>query len=198
MAPAGRVEPAGRAATPLFRNTMPRRMAAAAQKTLWPHSHLVADYFRIPTVGYASALPGPPARLARLKRGCPGGRGRDPASGHRARCWLPAIACGTMLAVPAKVYAQDLPRVVSDELGTDQMVLLLADADTKSSLSAAWRVTRGRPRWHKRRRLSSKRGCAEREFYLSDPDLVLAGGTLTRRRWRCLRHLGLQVAQNAL
>ncbi|WP_237272008.1 ABC transporter substrate-binding protein [Sulfitobacter sp. M220] len=118
--------------------------------------------------------------------------------GQRAlRVLAAAIACGAMPAVPAKVYAQDLPRVVSMNLCTDQMVLLLADPEQIVSLSRLARDPRSSSLAQEAEAYPQNAGGAE-EIYLSDPDLVLAGRYSDKATLAMLRHLGLQVAQMPL
>jgi len=102
-----------------------------------------------------------------------------------------------MPAVPAKVYAQDLPRVVSMNLCTDQMVLLLADPEQIVSLSRLARDPRSSSLAQEAEAYPQNAGGAE-EIYLSDPDLVLAGRYSDKATLAMLRHLGLQVAQMPL
>ena len=102
-----------------------------------------------------------------------GGEWTTEFSGRRVLLGLVAALIAALIAV-ASASAADLPRVVSMNLCTDQMVLLLADPDQITSLSRLARDPRSSSLAQEASAHPQNAGGAE-EIYLSAPDLVLAG-----------------------
>ncbi len=114
-------------------------------------------------------------------------------TGRRVLLGLVAALIAALIAV-ASASAADLPRVVSMNLCTDQMVLLLADPDQITSLSRLARDPRSSSLAQEASAHPQNAGGAE-EIYLSAPDLVLAGQYSDKATLAMLRHLGLRVEQ---
>ena len=112
---------------------------------------------------------------------------------RRVLLGLVAALIAALIAVTS-ASAADLPRVVSMNLCTDQMVLLLADPDQITSLSRLARDPRSSSLAQEASGHPQNAGGAE-EIYLSAPDLVLAGQYSDKATLAMLRHLGLQVEQ---
>ncbi len=117
---------------------------------------------------------------------------------HRAvRCsgtaTVPLLLFAVCMCLASGAYASEAPqRIVSMNVCTDQLVMLLADRDriasvsylaTDPSVSSMVREAAGLPQNH---------GLAE-EIFLLDPDLVIAGTFTTRPTVALLQRLGHRV-----
>jgi iron complex transport system substrate-binding protein len=113
------------------------------------------------------------------------------------RFWAMALAGAIMAVAPA--YSQgvsDAPappaRVVSMNLCTDQLAMMLAAPDQLLSVSHLSFDPRGSAMADEAARYLPNHGLAE-EIYLLQPDLVIAGSFSTRATVSMLRRLGLPV-----
>ncbi|MEM8576842.1 MAG: ABC transporter substrate-binding protein [Pseudomonadota bacterium] len=99
------------------------------------------------------------------------------------------------LAVPASADTPDPSprRVVSMNLCTDQLAMLVAGPDQLISVSYLAYDPRGSAMAEEARAYRMNRGLAE-EIYLMQPDLVIAGSFSTRATVDMLRRLGIPVA----
>ncbi len=110
---------------------------------------------------------------------------------HIAAAWL-VVALGLCAAPPAAAEAPR--RVVSMNLCTDQLAMLLAAPGQLHSVSAVALDPRMSPMTDAARDHVINRGLAE-EIYLMQPDLVLAGTYTTRASVAMLRRLGVRVVE---
>ncbi|MCY4314402.1 MAG: ABC transporter substrate-binding protein [Gammaproteobacteria bacterium] len=102
------------------------------------------------------------------------------------------LSLAGMLAVPA--LADDLPkRVVSMNLCTDQLAMMLAAPGQLLSVSYLATDPRGSAMAEKAKSYQINRGLAE-EIYLLRPDLVVAGSFSTRATVDMLKRLDIPVA----
>lgn len=97
-------------------------------------------------------------------------------------------------AFSAPAIANDAPhRVVSMNLCTDQLAMMLADEGQLHSVSYLAADPRSSAMAETARAFLANRGLAE-EIYLMRPDLVIAGSFTTRATVDMLRRLGIPVA----
>lgn len=114
------------------------------------------------------------------------------------RRWLGA-ACAAALAVcaPALARAETAPaRVVSMNLCTDQLAMLIADKDQLHSVSYLAADPGASVLAERARAYVANHGLAE-EIFLMRPDLVIAGTYTTRTTVALLRRLGFRVEEFA-
>lgn len=105
------------------------------------------------------------------------------------------IALAGSLSVGAfAAQAADLPRVVSMNLCTDQLVLLLAEPEQIVSLSRLATDARSSSLAEQAKAYPRNAGRAE-EIFLSAPDILLAGTYSDKTTLATLRSLGLRVEQ---
>ncbi len=98
---------------------------------------------------------------------------------------------------PLKTAAEALPRVVSMNLCTDQLTLLLAEPEQILSLSRLVSDPRSSAMAGQAAGFALNSGGAE-EIVAHDPDIVLAGAYSDRATLSMLRALGLRVEQFAI
>lgn len=104
------------------------------------------------------------------------------------------LLVGSLSVGPLAVQAADLPRVVSMNLCTDQLVLLLADPEQIVSLSRLATDARSSSLAEQAKAYPQNSGGAE-EIFLSAPDILLAGTYSDKTTLAILRGLGLRVEQ---
>jgi iron complex transport system substrate-binding protein len=110
--------------------------------------------------------------------------------GWLAGCVLVTVAA---LAWPATSQERSPPRrVVSMNLCTDQLAMLVASPGQLHSVSALAREPQSSAMVEEARRYTVNHGLAE-EIFLMQPDLVLAGSFSTRASVAMLRRLGFRV-----
>lgn len=104
---------------------------------------------------------------------------------------------GLVLAAFHPAHAQEPPkRVVSINVCTDQLAMLLADEKQLQSVSYLSRDPLLSVMTEKAKRLPANHGQAE-EVFLMKPDLVLAGTFSSRATVELLRDLGMRVEEFA-
>ena len=106
---------------------------------------------------------------------------------------LTAIA-GCLASGPNAAQAAELPRVVSMNLCTDQLLLLLADPEQILSLSRLATDPRSSSLAEQARAYPRNSGRAE-EIFLADPDVLLAGRYSDKATLEMLRAMGLRIEQ---
>lgn len=111
-----------------------------------------------------------------------------------SRFWGRAAAALWVLAGPAAADAPTLPSVVSMNLCTDQLVLLLADPSQITSLSRLATDPRSSSLFKQAANYRQNAGGAE-EIFLSGPDVVFAGRYSDKATLAMLRSMGLRVEQ---
>lgn len=116
------------------------------------------------------------------------GRGR---LGHMIG--LAGLMLGAVLSVPGGARAEAPARVVSMNLCTDQLAMLVAGAGQLVSVSALAQDPRGSAMAEEAAAYPANRGLAE-EIYLMQPDLVVTGTFSNRATVAMLRRLGIPVA----
>jgi iron complex transport system substrate-binding protein len=133
----------------------------------------------------------------RSSSGSPAPRGRRwgwAGPGALAACVLLA---GAMLVCAAAAQERSPPRrVVSMNLCTDQLAMLVASPGQLHSVSALAREPQSSAMVEEARRYAVNHGLAE-EIFLMKPDLVLAGSFSTRATTAMLRRLSLRVEEFA-
>ena len=131
----------------------------------------------------------------------PADRGRPPSTvrpgaemGSVGR-YLRSLFGAVLLAAPTFADTADATpeRVVSMNLCTDQLAMLIAAPGQLHSVSALATDPRGSAMAEDARAFEINRGLAE-EIYLMQPDLVIAGSLSTRATVDMLRRLGIPVA----
>ncbi|WP_246107492.1 ABC transporter substrate-binding protein [Puniceibacterium confluentis] len=110
--------------------------------------------------------------------------------------WRTLLA-GWLGAMPVAGLAGELPRVVSMNLCTDQLVLLLADPEQIVSLSRLSDDPRSSSLAQQARSYPRNSGRAE-EIFLSAPDVLVAGRYSERATLDMLRAMGVVVEQFAI
>jgi iron complex transport system substrate-binding protein len=105
---------------------------------------------------------------------------------------LQALACSAALAFPAALWADAPKRVVSINLCTDQLALMLADPGQLISVSRLAHDQQSSAMVDEARALPTNGSGAE-EVYLLAPDLVLAGTFTAPSTVNLLRDLGIEV-----
>ena len=105
--------------------------------------------------------------------------------------WLMAACLAGCLGLPAG--AEELPRrVLSMNLCTDQLAMLVAAPGQLISVSAMSQDPRGSVMAEEAMQYHGNRGLAE-DIFLMQPDLVLAGSFSTTATVQLLRRLGQRV-----
>lgn len=104
------------------------------------------------------------------------------------------LLAGCLMFGPALALASDLPRVVSMNLCTDQLVLLLADPEQIVSLSRLATDPRSSSMAQKAKAYARNSGRAE-EIFLSAPDVLLAGRYSDKATLAMLGAIGLRIEQ---
>lgn len=106
---------------------------------------------------------------------------------------IAAVCVAGAMAVPA--HGEDAPkRVVSMNLCTDQLAMLVAGQDQLVSVSALATDPRGSAMAEQAKGYRPNNGLAE-EIYLMQPDLVLVGSFSTPATVNMLERLGIPVAK---
>ena len=101
---------------------------------------------------------------------------------------------GCLMAVAIAANASDAPRVVSMNLCTDQLVMLLADPDQIVSLSRLATDVRSSSLAEQAKSYPQNSGHAE-EIFLSAPDIVVAGQYSDKATLDMLRAMGVRIEQ---
>lgn len=105
-----------------------------------------------------------------------------------------ALLAGCLALGPVAAQASDLPRVVSMNLCTDQLILLLADPEQIISLSRLATDPRSSSLAQEAKAYPLNSGRAE-EIFLSDPDILVAGRYSDKATLSMLRAMGLRIEQ---
>jgi len=107
--------------------------------------------------------------------------------------WVTALVLACLPADTAAARPENAPRrVVSMNLCTDQLALILADPDQIRSVSYVAHDAAASVLWQRARRHAPNHGLAE-EVFLMQPDLILAGAFTRRATNDILRRLGFRV-----
>jgi iron complex transport system substrate-binding protein len=106
--------------------------------------------------------------------------------------WRQAVLVIGLAAAPAMSLAEPPQRVVSMNLCTDQLAMMLAGDGQLLSVSYLASDPRSSAMAKEARAFPANRGLAE-EIYLMQPDLVIAGSFTTRATVNMLQRLGIPV-----
>ena len=109
------------------------------------------------------------------------------------RVWQTLLA-GCLALGPVVAQASDLPRVVSMNLCTDQLALLLADPEQIISLSRLATDARSSSLAEEAQAYPLNSGQAE-EIFLSQPDVLLAGRYSDKATLSMLGSMGIRIEQ---